>query len=150
MPFLLTVAGLMMIISGAQNTYRQLGAQLRKDFTGPANFTWWLASLGGVGAVGYIPKLRPVALGFMTLIVVVLVLAAKGLFAKATAALESGPVAPVPGRELTFGGALGTSIKGAIVGDVSKAGGLGLPATTPSGINKERDPIGWMLENFGR
>lgn len=94
MPYAFIVVGLIMIVTGARNTFRQFGAQVAGDFTGPGNFTWWIASLGAVGAVGYIPKLRPVSISFMTLIVLVFVLAEKGLFPKLTAALKAGPTAP--------------------------------------------------------
>lgn len=150
MPFALTFAGLIMIVVGAQNTFRQFGTQLRKDFTGPGNFTWWIASLGAVGAVGYIPKLRPVALGFMTLIIIVLVIAAKGLFPKLTAALEAGPQAPDVGQSLTFGTAVQNSLKSAILGGlgIAETGNLGMSSTSPGGISKEKDPIWWMLDTF--
>lgn len=110
MPFALLLAGLMMVITGAQNTYVAFGEQLRKDFTGPGNFTYWLASLGAVGAVGYIPKLRPISIAFMTLIVVVLFLSNKGVFAKASQALAQGPVAPAQSSTPGIGGALGNTL----------------------------------------
>lgn len=149
MPFILVFSGLIMIVVGVQNTHRQFGTQLRKDFTGPGNFFYWVASLGAVGAVGYIPKLRGVSLAFMTLIIVVLVIAAKGLFPKLTAALEQGPVAPDISPELTLGKALRNSLGSAIMGgDIGAAGNLGAAKISPSGISKDENPIGWMLDTF--
>ena len=94
MAYTLIVTGLLMILTGLHNTHRQFGSQIASDFTGPGNFTWWLLALGMIGGVGYVPKLRPVSTAFLTLIVLVLVLSANGLFPKLTQALQIGPVAP--------------------------------------------------------
>lgn len=94
MPFALVIIGLVMIVTGARDTYAAFGAQVRKDFTGPGNFTFWLASLGAVGAVGYVPKLKPLAIAFMTLIIVAMLLSNRGFFAKLQEALNNGPIAP--------------------------------------------------------
>jgi hypothetical protein len=92
MPFALVLAGLMMVITGIQNTHMQLGEQLRKDFTGDHPFTWWILSIGAIGAVGYIRPLRPVASAFLALILVVMFLSNKGgVFAQLTAAAKGGP-----------------------------------------------------------
>ena len=96
MPYAFIVLGLLMIVTGARNTFRQFGAQVAGDFTGPGNFTYWIASLGGVGALGYVRVLRPFSIAFMTLIVIALILARQGLFPKLTEALAAGPKAPNP------------------------------------------------------
>jgi len=130
MPYAFIILGLIMIVTGARNTYAQFGAQVTKDFTGPGNFTWWLASLGLVGAVGYIPKLRPVSTAFMTLIVIVLVVAAKGLFPKLTQALNAGPTAPQAATSdaMSLGQAAANSVSAVTAGTVTPGTGTGLPA----------------------
>ncbi len=122
MPYAFIVVGLLMIVTGARNTFRQFGAQLVKDFTGPGNFTWWIASLGAVGAVGYIPKLRPVSTAFMTLIVIVLVIAQKGLFPKLTAALKAGPTAPGPAPAGASSTGLGAALSNSLGGPLATLG----------------------------
>lgn len=94
MAFVLVVVGLLMIVTGARGTYAQFGSQVAGDFTGDHNFLYWIAAIGGVGALGYIDALRTFSRYFMALILVVLILANGGFFAKLTAALKSGPIAP--------------------------------------------------------
>ncbi len=137
MPYAFIVVGLIMIVTGARNTYGQFGAQVAGDFTGPGNFTWWLASLGLVGAVGYIPKLRPVSTAFMTLIVIVFVVAAKGLFPKLTQALQAGPTAPQTGAssQVSLGQAAANTVSAATGGTVTPGTGTaGNPATGSYGL----------------
>lgn len=86
-----------MIVTGAKGTYAAFGSQLAGDFTGPGNFTYWVAAIGAVGAVGYVDALRTVSRLFLTLILISMVLANKGFFNQLTAALKSGPVAPPAG-----------------------------------------------------
>ena len=102
MPFALVFIGLMMIVSGARDTHQAFGAQLTKDFTGPGNFTYWLVALGGLGAIGYIDKIRPLSHAFMALVIISMILSNGGFFAKFTAAIQGGPIAPEPGS--TSGG----------------------------------------------
>jgi hypothetical protein len=99
MPFALVFIGLLMIVSGAKNTYKEFGAQLVTDFTGDQNFLWWVVALGGVGALGYYAPLRGFSRAFIALILIAMMLAQQrgtsgGFFAMFDAALKSGPVTP--------------------------------------------------------
>lgn len=94
MPFALVIIGLILIVSGAKDTYRQLGAELQSDFTGPGNFTYWLAAIFLIGAVGYVEKLRPVSNLFLVLLILVIVIKNGGLFDRLNDFLSQGPVAP--------------------------------------------------------
>jgi hypothetical protein len=85
---------MLMIVTGARGTYAAFGSQVASDFTGSQPFTYWFAAIGAVGAIGYVDALRTFSRLFLTLILVSMVLANKGFFAKFTAALKSGPVAP--------------------------------------------------------
>lgn len=91
MPFALVTIGLLLFVTGAKDTYKALGAQVASDFTGPGNFTYWLAAIGAMGALGYIEAFKPFSRAFMVLIIVSMVLANQGFFAKLTAAIKSGP-----------------------------------------------------------
>ena len=75
MPFALIAFGLLLTIAGAKGTQGNLYSLLQGDFTGNQSFLWWGGSIVGIGAVGYIPKLRPLANIFLALILVIFVLA---------------------------------------------------------------------------
>jgi len=93
MPFALVTLGLLMIVTGARDTYKQFGEQVTSDFTGSGGFLYWVAAIGAVGALGYVPSLRTFSRVFMGLIIIALVLNKKNsnLFANITAALQQGP-----------------------------------------------------------
>lgn len=94
MPFALVFIGLVLIVSGAKDTYQQLGRQVVGDFTGPDNFTYWLAALGAVGAAGYVEPLRPFSRAFLGLILTAMVVRNGGVFDKFSEALAKGPLHP--------------------------------------------------------
>lgn len=85
--------GLLMVVSAVKNTHVQLGEQIKSDFTGPGNFTYWIAAIGIVGAVGYIKPLQAFANAFLTLIVLSFILKNGGVFDKLSDALSQGPLA---------------------------------------------------------
>lgn len=105
MPFALVVIGLICVITGARNTYKDFGAALVNDFTGPGNFTWWLVAIGSIGALGYIDGLRSFSRMFMALIIVSMVLKNGGVFDKVKDALNQGPIAPTATASVTPGSA---------------------------------------------
>jgi len=74
MPFALIIVGVVLLVASARNTQSQLYTLLAGDFTGQDNFIFWLVSILIIGAVGYIPKLKPLSVAFMTLVIVVLFL----------------------------------------------------------------------------
>lgn len=96
MPFALLLVGLVLLISGVKNTQDTLFATVKGDFQGQDNFIYWFVAIIIIGAVGYIPKLKPVSTAFLALVIVVLFLKkgnatglGGGFFAQATAALGS-------------------------------------------------------------
>lgn len=93
MPFALVVIGLLLVVTGARGTQKEFGDLLYKDFTGPGNFTYWLVSLGAIGALGYIDELRTFSRLFMALIIIAMIVKNQGLFDKFTQALQQGPQA---------------------------------------------------------
>jgi hypothetical protein len=74
MPFVLIIAGVVLIISAVRNTQQQLFYLLALDFTGPHNFIFWFLSILLIGALGYIPKAKPLSDGFLILVILVLFL----------------------------------------------------------------------------
>lgn len=95
MPYALIVAGIILTVAGVRNTQGALFGLIGGDFTGPRSFIWWSLSIVGIGAVGYVPSTRGLANAMLALILIVLVLANKGVFAQFTAAIK-GPIPPAP------------------------------------------------------
>lgn len=125
-----------MIVTGAKGTYAQFGQQVAADFTGPGNFTYWIAAIGAVGAVGYIDALKTVSRLFMALLLIVLVLSNKGFFAKFSAALKQGPVAPQ--SNTTFTPSTGAGLTGN-----NDATGASKPATLSTWSDWLKKTFNW-------
>lgn len=87
MPFALTLIGLLLVITGFQNTHKELGSQIASDFTGNNNFIYWIAALGVVGALGYVKALEPFSRAFLVLILLSIFLSNKGFFSQFNNAL---------------------------------------------------------------
>jgi hypothetical protein len=103
MPFALTTIGLLFIITGFQDTYKQFFTEVEGDFTGPQSFIYWLISFGVVGSLGYIDELKTFSRVSMALILLAMILADKGgVFSKFTQAVQQGSTTPVnaPGDNL--------------------------------------------------
>lgn len=77
MPFALVFVGLLLIITGFQNTYKQFGAQVQGDFSGKGNFLYWLLAILIVGAIGYVKSLQGFSRAFMALILLSILLSNK-------------------------------------------------------------------------
>jgi hypothetical protein len=96
LPFTLVILGIVLLIAAVRGTQDQLFTLVKNDFTGPKNFIYWSVAILFIGALGYIPKLKPLSVTFMVLIVIVLVLArgnpsapGGGFFQQFTTALNS-------------------------------------------------------------
>lgn len=94
MPFAIIAIGLMLFFVAINGTYKQFGAQLYKDLfgsSGSVGFIYWVLAIVIVGMLGYIPGLQKPANAFLGLIVLGVLLANQGLFAKFEDAITSGP-----------------------------------------------------------
>ena len=80
MPFILLLAGLVLLISAAKNTQGELLTLLEKDFTGGGNFFYWIISIIVIGAIGYVKELRSFSTAMLALVIAVLFLANPGFF----------------------------------------------------------------------
>ncbi|MDE2019753.1 MAG: hypothetical protein KGJ13_05415 [Patescibacteria group bacterium] len=130
MPYALILAGAILVVSGVRNTQGQLWSLVQNDFTGNNGFIVWVAAIAIVGGMGYIPKLRPLSIAFMTLLLIVLVISNQGVFAQLQQFVQSGAgsgTAGVPLQPLTVSPAL---------------------STTPQGLSPE-DQINQNLQNIG-
>lgn len=74
MSFALLIIGLALIVSAIRGTHLQLLGLVYGDFTGEANFWYWIAAILLVGAVGFVPKLKGLSDGLLVIILLVLVL----------------------------------------------------------------------------
>lgn len=82
MPFVLLIIGMVLLISGVRATQDTLFSLVKGDFTGTDNFIYWLGAILIIGAIGYIPKVKPISTALLVLVIVVLFLKkgdAKGL-----------------------------------------------------------------------
>lgn len=109
MPFVLAIIALLLIIAGVRNQLGTLFNLAIGDFTGQGNFIYFVAAIIVVGSIGYIDKLKPVSDAFLVLIIVVLFLHNKGVFANFMASLGTVKATSAPSQS-TFGsfGSLGT------------------------------------------
>lgn len=100
MAFALLIAGSLLLISAMRNTQGPgtgtLFTLVAGEFSGTPNFIYWIVSIFLIGAVGYIPKLKPISTAFLALVVVVLALVdtntsapGGGFFAELTASLST-------------------------------------------------------------
>ena len=88
MPFLFIVAGLVMIISAVKGTQSQLLGLLKADVTGKNNFIYWTLAILGIGSIGYVKELKPIATAMLVLVVIVLFLDSKGVFTNFVSAIN--------------------------------------------------------------
>lgn len=89
MPYALILAGLVMFVSGIRDTQDDLFRLVKGDFTGQRNFVFWFLAILGIGAVGYVPKLKPISNAFLVLVIVVLFLSNQGFFTQFMAQIKS-------------------------------------------------------------
>lgn len=125
------IIGLALIASALQNTQNELAALLRRDLLGSQGFLLWLAAVGALGAIGYIPGLERTSRNLILLLVVVVVLRNGGIWANAQAALQGasqqGP-APSPvnpaDQTTSTSNSSGSSSGGGILGDIGAVAGI--------------------------
>ena len=74
MPFILIIAGIILLTVAVRNTQDEFFYLIQGDFTGPNNYVYWVLAILVIGAIGYVPRLKPISNGFLILVVLVLVL----------------------------------------------------------------------------
>lgn len=93
MPILFGLFGLILIVAGVRGRVAQgdpsLVSLVKDDFTGNDPFWKWMLAILLIGAIGYIPNLRPISRAFMTLVIVVFALSNKGLFTQLQSVFQS-------------------------------------------------------------
>lgn len=94
MAYVLLLVGIMLTVSGVQNTHGKLFQLVKDDFTGENSFIYWAASVALVGGLGYVPALRELSRAFLVLILLVLVISNRGVFPNFMEALKQSEQAP--------------------------------------------------------
>lgn len=127
MPFVLLMAGILLLTVAIRNQQTAFVQLVRSDFSGNNNFMYWVVAIVVIGSIGYIEKAKPVSNLLLVLILIVLILkrgnsTTGGVFQKLTAAL----------------GATNTAAQNAtvssLVNTVTGAGPLGTGTGTGGGV----------------
>jgi hypothetical protein len=85
-----------LIIVAVRGTHANLGQLLVDDFTGKGGgsadkgFLIWVAAIGGVAALGFIPGMKVPAKLLLALVILAILVSNKGVFANAAAAFQGG------------------------------------------------------------
>lgn len=98
MPFALILIGAIIAVAGIRDTYGitqpdgspGLWGLIRGDFTTHGGFLVWVAAIVAIGALGYVPRLKPLSVALMTLVLLVLVISNKGVFAQLQSFVQGG------------------------------------------------------------
>lgn len=128
MPIAFIIIGIMLVVTGAQDTHVQFGRQVVSDITGKKGFAVWMLAIWFIGAIGAVESLRPLSKAFMTLIIVGIILANPAFFTNFLAAVQQGPISPQPVQNSQ---GLGSAITSAATG-AAKAGGNAVAETSTS------------------
>lgn len=128
MPFALIFIGLILIVTGLEGTEKDLGAQLKTDFSGQGSYLYWGVAIVAAGSVGYIDSLKRFSDTFMALLLISLLLHNGGVFSNLVSGLKSGVTNPetLPAdsnASPSGGGSGGGSTGGASSGGSSSGGG---------------------------
>lgn len=97
MPYILVLFGTILFVAGIRNTQGTLWTLLKGDLTGQDSFLVWIAAIAVVGGIGYIPKLKPLSIALLTLLLIVLVIKDKGVFAQLASFVQNPNVTTIQG-----------------------------------------------------
>jgi hypothetical protein len=129
MIFVALVIGIVLIVAAIRNSQNALFADLGQDVPG---YVVWAAALVAVGAIGWIPGLKPVSRGLLALVLVVLIvnnykaiLAGVQAVAQVNAGVTPGSGATAPGTSSSTAGAAGAASSSPGVGATTGAAGAG-------------------------
>lgn len=74
MPLALLFIGVLFLAAGVRDKQGDLFTLLKGDLTGQNNFLQWVLALVLVGALGFIPRMRPVSVALIALILIAIFL----------------------------------------------------------------------------
>lgn len=131
MPYALLIIGIVLLVAGARGQSENLLQLVDEDFLSTGGYIPWAISILGIGAVGYIPKMKPISDAFMALVVVVLILANKGFFTNLQSAVQG-----IGGQTLA-----GSTSSGSTTASTSTGSG-GLPSSVTSVLSGLQQQFG--------
>ena len=82
MPLVLIFLGVLLIVAAYRGTQDDLFELLKGDFVGSQNSFYWIVSIFVVGAVGYIPRMKPISDAFLVLILLMLFIRNDSFFSR--------------------------------------------------------------------
>lgn len=93
MPLIFLLVGIVLLVVAVRGKTAptDLITLLKSDFTGQNNFGIWVLAIFGIGALGYVSGLKPIANAFLLLVVVVILLSNKGFFSQFSNAVQGTP-----------------------------------------------------------
>lgn len=86
----LIFVGALLLISAVRNQQGSLFSLVKQDLTGTGSFLEWALALLLVGAVGFIPKARPLSIALLALVLLGIVLKSGGGFFSQLSSAVSG------------------------------------------------------------
>ena len=114
MAFALLVAGLVLLVAGVRNTQGDLFTLLKGDVAnknGQPGFIYWIAAIFLIGAIGYIPKVKPFSVALLSLVILVLFLTkGVGFFSQLQGGIASTAVQPTSATSSTPGSTPASSV----------------------------------------
>lgn len=101
MAIALLFAGILLLVAGVRDTQGDLFAQVKKDFTGKNNFSEWVLAILLIGALGYIPKVKPFSVALLSLVMLsIFIKKGTGFFGQLSSAVNA--TANVPASQATI------------------------------------------------
>ena len=89
MPIILGMMTAIVLVTAIKGNQADLLKQVKKDFTGSGNFLVWILAIVLIGAIGYIPQFRAPSKLIIALVLIVFLVANKGIFANLQEALKN-------------------------------------------------------------
>ena len=127
MPVFLVIVGVMLIVTAFRGTYTQLATQLGTDFTGSPNYVYWIAAIGIIGTLGYIPNFETPSRLLLALIIISFFIGNPSFFTNLENAFSSAtPATATPDPTL----------QGPLTVQITGAGASGILGTLTSAATK--------------
>jgi hypothetical protein len=104
-PFVFSIAGVLLIVAGVRGKTSDLFSLVKSDFTGQPNYFEWMVAIFLVGAIGYIKQLSTISRMFMFIVAAGLLYKNKGVFSQFT---QQETAQPASVQGVTVSGTLGT------------------------------------------
>lgn len=133
MPFVLLLLGLLFLVVAVRGTQTDFFSLVKSEFTGTNNFLVWVLAIVILGMIGYLKPIRPVAHAMIGLVILVMIIANKGIFANFNQAIRNPAATPAATTGTGATAPAGTTAPAQPAASTSPTGGL----------------MGWIQGNLG-